>query len=415
MQVHLSKFMIARSDAIVDEWQLVAGPVRERTNAREFAELRQVLKDVVMSIAIATLQAGRQSSESGGQCAVEVIASRVAAARHGALRQGRGIGTAQLVNEFSALRVIVLRLWRCSESRFDAAVLLDQMLQFNQALDAALRESIDGFVAALTAARDAYLFTLGQDLRLPLESMHAANTVLGRPDFSTDTRRVASRRVHRALVRMDGLRSDLMEYTRNRGLTGIPVDRTLADVRALCEESIEIARTMHPGLGFEAGFSGDLVTSIDSPRLQQALSNLLHNAVVHGDGVTPVRLTALATRTRVTLDVWNAGPAIPAGAMRSIFEPRIRAPRSNPAAQQDSATSFGLGLFIVREIALGHGGEVAVVSTESGGTRFTIHLPRAIECGASVTPMRPMTAGLSDRVFGLAGQAQEPRPAAHDQ
>ncbi len=226
MQVRLSEFVIACSDAIVDEWQLVASSGLVRTDARDVAEWRQALKDVVMSIAVDMRHAGEQSSDSAPLPATEVVSPRGAATRHGALRQRRGIGTAQLVREFGALRAAVLGRWHISEASVDGAALLEQALQFNRAVDAALRDSIDGFVAALTAARDAYLFTLGQDLRLPLATMHAANTVLGRPDFAPDTRQGASRRVHRALVRMDGLLSDLMEYTRHRGVTGIPVERT---------------------------------------------------------------------------------------------------------------------------------------------------------------------------------------------
>ncbi len=409
MHVQLSQFMVAFSDAIVDEWQAAGGPAPARTHAREATAWRQVLKDVVLSIACGMQHAGGPPPH-GTRSSAEAASSRNAAARHGALRQGHGIGSAQLVGEFGQLRTAVLARWHYSGSRVDGAVVLEQALRFNQAVDAVLRDSIDGLAAASASARDAYLFALGQDLRLPLATLQAANTVLGRPDFALDTRRTASRRVQRALIRMEGLLSDLMEYTRTRGITGIPVERTPGDLRLLCEESIELARTAHPGRIFEAGFSGDLAASFDGPRLQQALSNLLHNAVVHGDGVTPVRLTALATRTSVSVSVWNAGPVIAAASMRTLFEPRMRTPSPDPSAPGRGTASLGLGLFIVREIAAGHGGEVDAVSTEAGGTRLTIRLPRVFEdAPAGAASMQAMAAVLSDRSADRARQERDSR------
>ena len=78
----------------------------------------------------------------------------------------------------------------------------------------------------------------------------------------------------------------------------------------------------------------------------------------------------------VVLTVANAGAPIPANALHSIFEPLVQAPSVDAQAHERSKTSLGLGLFIVREIVLGHGGAIAVESSAERGTVFTIRLPR---------------------------------------
>ena len=373
---HLSHFMFACADAIVNEWQAVASPSAAHSKLRD-EERHEACKAVVIAIS-----ANMQRVEMARPCLSdrsfrEASLSPGAAVRHGALAQHRGVSSAQIVREFGALRSVVLKRWLLFVSHIDGSALLEQTLRLDQAIDSAMSDSIESFVAALTSSRDAYLFSLGQDLRLPLKVIQTASTVLGRPDFGPDTRQTASRRVRGALTRMDSLMSDVMEYTRNRGAVGIPLERAPGNLQVACEQSVERARTTHPERNFETGFSGDLAAIVDQPRIQQALSNLLHNAAVHGDGAAPIRLTAMETQTSVALSVWNSGTLIPAREMQALFEPRMRERKSRSQEVASSTPGLGLGLFIVREIARGHGGEVDAVSTDGGGTRFTIHLPRS--------------------------------------
>ena len=76
------------------------------------------------------------------------------------------------------------------------------------------------------------------------------------------------------------------------------------------------------------------------------------------------------------LKVSNEGDPIPPDALPAIFDPPIQAPSASSEAHERSRTSLGLGLFIVREIVLGHGGTITVQSAADSGTLFTIRLPR---------------------------------------
>jgi signal transduction histidine kinase len=83
----------------------------------------------------------------------------------------------------------------------------------------------------------------------------------------------------------------------------------------------------------------------------------------------------------VIVSVTNYGPPIPASSLEAIFKPLVQLPE----ADEDSTrprTSLGLGLFIAREIAMAHGGDLDAASDDSiGTTTFTVRLPRS----ASVT------------------------------
>jgi len=127
------------------------------------------------------------------------------------------------------------------------------------------------------------------------------------------------------------------------------------------------------------------VISADAPRLHQALLNLLSNAVQHGDPGQTISLIAKGTDDGIEVRVTNFGRPIAQSELQTIFEPLVRAPSLGADVHQQSKTSLGLGLFIVREIVTGHGGTVTVQSSLDAGTIFTIFLPRAL---ASAAPTR---------------------------
>ncbi len=123
--------------------------------------------------------------------------------------------------------------------------------------------------------------------------------------------------------------------------------------------------------------SGDLFIRGDVSRMQQVLSNLLNNAVQHGGEDTPIRLSAYGEEGAVVLTIANSGDPIPPDALRVIFEPLAQVPTPTSDLSKRQKTSLGLGLFIVREIVLGHHGTIDVTSSAEA-TVFTIRLPRTI-------------------------------------
>jgi signal transduction histidine kinase len=113
----------------------------------------------------------------------------------------------------------------------------------------------------------------------------------------------------------------------------------------------------------------------DRDRVPQAVSNLVGNAVQHGAENSPIELRLNGDTSDVVIVVHNDGPPIPPGELPKIFEPLVRG-ASAQHPKRNRTGSIGLGLYIAREIARSHGGEIDVTSTLEAGTAFTLRLPR---------------------------------------
>lgn len=129
-------------------------------------------------------------------------------------------------------------------------------------------------------------------------------------------------------------------------------------------------RAGHPDAVLRLQVSGDLRGEWDADRLEQVVSNVVINAIQHGNG-TPITLTGQEQGNSVTLTVHNGGPPIPPELLPYVFEPLAR------GRAEGASHSIGLGLFIARAIVSAHGGHIQVSSSADTGTTFTIALPKA--------------------------------------
>lgn len=106
--------------------------------------------------------------------------------------------------------------------------------------------------------------------------------------------------------------------------------------------------------------------------LEQALANLVENAVKYSDEGGVVVVTVINGHRELTIEVRDTGQGIPAGDVPRIFERFYRVDR----ARSRELGGTGLGLAIVKHIALAHQGEVSVESTEGTGSTFTVRIPQ---------------------------------------
>ena len=376
----LSAFIDANLDAIVTGWEAYARTLEPAAGSMSQQALRSLSREMLVAI-VADMQASGTEDERAGAATRTGLASAAvptSATLHGALRHAAGFDLPQLVSEFRALRSSVLALWRRCDSAGETASAIDEIARFNEALDQALYESVQRYSNAAAASRDMFLAVLGHDLRSPLQAIEIASHALTQAALSDATRLQVGMRVKRASKAMNRLITDLLEFTRSRLGRAMPIERSPCDLGQLCEEALDAARASYPLQLFEPQLSGDLRIPVDPARLLQALSNLLNNAVQHGDPGEPVSLGAHGDERCVVVVIANAGPPIPPDALRVIFDPLVQLPTTVAELNHRSATSLGLGLFIVREIVLGHHGTIDVQSSAETGTAFTIRLPREL-------------------------------------
>jgi signal transduction histidine kinase len=378
MSITFSAFIRGNLDAIVAEWEVFAKTLPAATSMSRLA-LRDHCRGILSAVAadMETSQTKEEQRSKSKRLIPPQGVEESAAESHGALRHSAGFDLLQLFAEFRALRASVLSLWSRSDASSAPGRGIEEITRFNEGLDQALAESVESFSANLAASRDMFLGVLGHDLRGPLSAISVANRMLADADLDPSARQKAGARVERSVRVMARLIADLLDYTRSRLGAGIPIERSACDVGRVCREALDSIQSSYPGHSFVLSTSGDLAADVDSAKVEQALGNLLANAVQHGEAGGQIGLSAVGGADSIVLKVSNRGAPIPAEALRSVFEPltRIQNPSQHP--DERSQTSMGLGLFIVREIVNGHLGAVTVESSSEKGTVFTVQLPRS--------------------------------------
>lgn len=211
--------------------------------------------------------------------------------------------------------------------------------------------------------KDRYLSILGHDLRNPLAAIvMSARLIENRPEGAA----ARAQRIQRSAQRMGLMIRDLLDFARGTLMAGIPVTKGPANLAAICADVADELGVANPGREIHVRTSGDLSGFWDSDRLQQAISNLVGNALEHGTGL--VEVEADGTSDQVAIKVRNRGTEISPAEIPRLFEPFRK--------REQGQAGLGLGLFIVKAIAEAHGGSIAVESKTSAGTTFTLLLPR---------------------------------------
>jgi len=169
--------------------------------------------------------------------------------------------------------------------------------------------------------------------------------------------------------RASQLVDDVLDFARGRLGNGIPVNLApCSDLAPTLNHVIEEIQNVHPQRRIRASI-GDLQgLRVDRERVGQLLSNLLANAMVHGEPQGEVEVSAQVEHGALQLRVKNPGK-IADEILPQLFLPYSRPTRDTPQA------GLGLGLYIASQIAQSHGGQLQVTSTAQDGTAFTFSLP----------------------------------------
>jgi signal transduction histidine kinase len=232
------------------------------------------------------------------------------------------------------------------------------------------REERDQERKQLLELQEGILGIVSHDLRNPLSAIQSGATLLSRGPLAPAQARVAAI-ITSSSRRMERIIRDLLDYTRTRAKGGIPLSLRATDVGEVCSRVAEEMALSARDRAVELRCEGDLSGEWDPDRLQQAIGNLVANALQHAPTVAPVRVRAVGEATEVRVEVENDGPPIASDLVRSLFEPFRSG--TEPAG---SLGGLGLGLYIVRSIVEAHGGSVGVQSEPSRPVTFTIRLPR---------------------------------------
>ncbi len=241
------------------------------------------------------------------------------------------------------------------------------------AVDITEAKRIQEQLAQSLAFRERVMGILGHDLRNPLSAVLGLSGLLQREEAISDGVREGLKRIQQSAQRMNEMIGTILDFTKLRFHGGLQLSLEAVELERLARAIVDELRVAHPGRAIEIDARGDLRGRWDPGRVAEVISNLVGNALVHGAHDSPVRLSLAEEDGTVILAVSNRGPTIPEQFLAHLFEPFWQPPADGEAPPR---RGLGLGLFIVRQIVVAHGGTIDVQSRD-GLTTFTVRLPTA--------------------------------------
>jgi signal transduction histidine kinase len=364
--MRLAQFIQENMERILVEWEAFASTLTAATGMTPLA-LRNHAQHILNAIVkdISTPQTRQEEKEkSRGRAHRALNAQETAAQTHAILRAQSGFDINELVAEYRALRASVLRLWMDSHPIDETNV--EDVVRFGEAIDQAIAESVAHFHTQVELYRNLFLGILGHDMRSPLNAILTTASYLAALNAGEKISDAATILI-RSGASMRALLDDLVDFNRAKLGLGLKIAPCDIDLFAVVSDELRQIQAAEPNRRIELVTEGDPRGYWDASRLQQLVRNLVSNAIRYGAPSTPVRVVVRGEERDAFLSVTNHGPNIDTSVLGQIFDPLKRG-----TAHEEG---LGLGLFIVREVALAHDGEVEVHSNV-GETTFTVRLPR---------------------------------------
>jgi signal transduction histidine kinase len=247
--------------------------------------------------------------------------------------------------------------------RLPIAPTRDELERLGETLNAML-ERLD---TALQRERE-FVADAGHELRTPLTLLRTELELALRHGTSAEDLREAVRRSAEEVERLAQLADGLLLIARaDRGTLDLRLEEIDASELLTSVGSRFDWRVEEAGRQFSAGADSALRIPGDRLRLEQALSNMVDNALRHGRGA--VHLTAARADGFVELHVTDEGDGFPPEFVGQAFERFAR------ADQARTRGGSGLGLAIVRTIAEAHGGSAHAANAERGGADVWVSVP----------------------------------------
>lgn len=245
-------------------------------------------------------------------------------------------------------------------SMLDSIARAEREIEHRRASEAALEERLRH--TEKLAAIGQLAAGVAHELGTPLSVVGGRAQRVARDERLSEATRASLADIRLEVQRMEHIVRQLLDFGRQTALhrRRVRADRLArASVAAVAEDTpgtVEVSGPL-PAPSFSA----------DPFRVEQALVNLLRNALQAGPGVR-VRLSWLATDGRVEFRVDDSGPGIPPESRARVFEPFF--------TTKQVGEGTGLGLAVVHGVVEEHGGEVHVEESPLGGARFRLAFPR---------------------------------------
>ncbi|HZK99787.1 MAG TPA: sensor histidine kinase KdpD [Caulobacteraceae bacterium] len=225
--------------------------------------------------------------------------------------------------------------------------------------------------------RSALLNSISHDLRTPLSTVLGSATTLIEygPTFTEAVRRDLLDSIREEAERLNRYVGDLLDMTRLEG-GALKTRKEWIDVRDVLRAALERIERRRAGRRLSTDFPRELTqVQADPGLLEQALVNILENAVAYSEDGSTIEAAAYEDRGNVVISIEDEGRGIPTNDLEAVFEKFRRM-----AEAGDKAKGAGLGLAIAKGFIEAMGGRIAAASPihDGRGTRMLVSLPKDI-------------------------------------
>jgi two-component system sensor histidine kinase KdpD len=261
-----------------------------------------------------------------------------------------------------------------TDQRFVLA-LLDQGAVALERAEFAAQAADAGALRRADKLRAALLNSISHDLRTPLSTvLGSASTLLEYgPSLEPAVRRDLLESIQEEAERLNRYVGDLLDMTKLEG-GALIARRDYLDVREVLNAAAERVARRLGGRSIHRDFPAQLsLVKVDDGLLEQAVVNILENAIAYSPEGTSIELAAYEDKGNVVICIEDEGSGIPTAELERVFEKFRRMDESS-----DRAKGSGLGLAIAKGFVEGMGGRIAAASPihDGRGTRVLISLPK---------------------------------------
>jgi signal transduction histidine kinase len=236
------------------------------------------------------------------------------------------------------------------------------------------RERRDALEALRQAVkvRDDFLSIAGHELRTPLTTLRLQVQGILRSHHAHQPVEQLSERlqmVERSTQRLHALVDRMLDINQVAE-QGVLLQRSETDLAQIAREAAARFTGSVAGVKIELEAASPVAGHWDEMRLETLVTNLIANGLKYGEG-RPVKVSVAASGDEAVLTVQDSGIGIALADQQRIFE------RFGRAVSDRRYGGFGIGLWLVREIAQAHGGHVDLTSSPGTGSTFVVRLPKA--------------------------------------
>ncbi|WP_254969352.1 cell wall metabolism sensor histidine kinase WalK [Cyanobium sp. CH-040] len=257
--------------------------------------------------------------------------------------------------------------WHFDHQDFDVMVVpaadgwIGVQLQSRRSLEAQLEQ------------QERWVSDVAHELKTPLTALLLVGDSLAAQADERNARLVE--RLQRELLRLQELVNDLLELSRlENTVPGRGLQRTPVDLRALVDQVWAGLRPLaeQRGVGLAVQDDDAITLQADASRLHRALLNLIDNAVRYSPDGSSVEVSITSHAGWCQVSVRDHGPGLSREDLQHMFE---RFYRGDPSRVRSQRTGSGLGLSIVQQIAVTHGGRIQASNHPEGGALMDLLLP----------------------------------------